>query len=37
MYLGFDIGKRRHDAALLDADGQSVWQLRFAPMRTCAA
>ena len=33
MYLGFDIGKRWHDAALLDADGEIVWQLRFAPTR----
>jgi transposase len=33
MYLGFDIGKRWHDAALLDADGVIVWQLRFAPTR----
>ena len=33
MYLGFDIGKRWHDAALLDADGATVWQLRFAPTR----
>ena len=33
MYLGFDIGKRAHDAALLDADGAIVWQLRFAPTR----
>jgi transposase len=31
MYLRFDIGKRWHDAALLDADGETVWQLRFAP------
>ena len=22
MYLGFDIGKRAHDAALLDGDGE---------------
>jgi transposase len=33
MYLGFDIGKRAHDAALLDADGAVVRQLRFAPTR----
>ena len=33
MYLGFDIGKRAHDAALLDADGVVVRQLRFAPTR----
>ena len=33
MYLGFDIGKRWHDAALLDADGTVVRQLRFAPTR----
>jgi transposase len=33
MYLGFDIGKRWHEAALLDADGAVVWQLRFAPTR----
>ena len=33
MYLGFDIGKRAHDAALLDGDGEIVWQLRFAPTR----
>lgn len=33
MYLGFDIGKRHHDAALLDADGTVVQQLRFAATR----
>ena len=33
MYLGFDIGKRAHDAALLDGQGEIVWQLRFAPTR----
>jgi hypothetical protein len=33
MYLGFDIGKRRHDAALLDTDGTVVRQLRFAATR----
>jgi predicted NBD/HSP70 family sugar kinase len=33
MYLGFDIGKRHHDAALLDADGTVVRQLRFAATR----
>jgi transposase len=33
MHLGFDVGKRWHDAALLDADGAVVWQLRFAPTR----
>ena len=33
MYLGFDIGKRWHEAALLGADGEVVWQLRFAPTR----
>ena len=33
MYLGFDIGKRAHDAALLDGDGEIVWRLRFAPTR----
>jgi transposase len=33
MYLGFDIGKRAHDAALLGADGAIVWQVRFAPTR----
>lgn len=33
MYLGFDIGKRWHDAALLDGDGEIVWQTRFAPTR----
>jgi transposase len=33
MYLGFDIGKRWHEAALLDADGEVVRQLRFAPTR----
>jgi transposase len=33
MYLGFDIGKRRHEAALLDAGGELCWQLRFAPTR----
>jgi transposase len=33
MYLGFDIGKRWHEAALLDADGEILWQLRFAPTR----
>ncbi len=33
MYLGFDIGKRAHDAALLDGDGEIVWQCRFAPTR----
>ncbi len=33
MYLGFDIGKRAHDAALLDGDGEIAWQLRFAPTR----
>ena len=33
MYLGFDIGKRWHEAALLDADGTVVRQLRFAPTR----
>ena len=32
-YLGFDIGKRAHDAALLDAEGEIIWQLRFAPTR----
>ncbi|GJG88789.1 IS110 family transposase [Gemmatimonadetes bacterium T265] len=34
MYLGFDIGKRWHDAALLDGDGELVWQARFAPTRS---
>jgi transposase len=33
MYLGFDIGKRWHDAALLDAHGTVLRQLRFAPTR----
>ena len=33
MYLGFDIGKRWHEAALLEADGTAVRQLRFAPTR----
>ncbi len=33
MYLGFDIGKRHHDAALLDADGAVVRQLRFSATR----
>jgi len=33
MYLGFDIGKRWHDAALLDTDGTVVRQLRFAATR----
>lgn len=33
MYLGFDIGKRSHDAALLDGDGTVCRQLRFAPTR----
>jgi transposase len=33
MYLGFDIGKRHHDAALLDADGTVVRQLRFPATR----
>lgn len=33
MYLGIDVGKRAHDAALLDGDGAIVWQLRFAPTR----
>jgi transposase len=33
MYLGFDIGKRWHEAALLGAGGTVVWQLRFAPTR----
>ena len=33
MYLGFDIGKRWHDAALLDAHGEIVRQVRFAPTR----
>jgi len=33
MYLGFDVGKRAHDAALLDADGTVVRQLRFASTR----
>ena len=33
MYLGFDIGKRHHDAALLGADGAIVWQLRFPATR----
>jgi transposase len=33
MYLGFDIGKRWHEAALLDAHGEILWQLRFAPTR----
>ena len=32
-YLGFDIGKRWHDAALLDEQGDVVRQLRFAPTR----
>ena len=32
-YLGFDIGKRAHDAALLDGAGEIVWQLRFASTR----
>jgi transposase len=34
MYLGLDIGKRWHEAALVDADGDVVRQLRFAPTRT---
>lgn len=33
MYLGFDIGKRHHDAALLDTDGTVVRQLRFPATR----
>jgi len=33
MCLGFDIGKRWHDAALLDTDDTVVRQLRFAPTR----
>ena len=33
MYLGFDIGKRWHDAALLDEQGDVGRQLRFAPTR----
>jgi transposase len=33
MYLGFDVGKRHHAAALLDADGAVVRQLRFATTR----
>jgi len=33
MYLGFDIGKRWHDAALLDEQGDVVRQLRFATTR----
>jgi transposase len=33
MYLGFDIGKRHHDAALRDADGAVVRQLRFPATR----
>ena len=33
MYLGLDIGKRWHEAALIDADGDVVRQLRFAPTR----
>jgi hypothetical protein len=33
MYLGFDIGKRAHHAALLDADGHVLRRLRFAPAR----
>src|SRR5687768_5208488 len=33
MCLGSDIGKRWHEAALLDADGTVVWQQRFAPTR----
>ena len=33
MYLGFDVGKRHHDAALLDADGAVVRQLRFPATR----
>ena len=33
MYLGFDTGARAHDAALLDGDGEILWQLRFAPTR----
>jgi transposase len=33
MYLGFDIGKRHHDAALLDAHGTVVRRLRFPATR----
>ena len=33
MYLGLDIGKRWHEAALVDADGAVMRQLRFAPTR----
>jgi hypothetical protein len=33
MYLGFAVGKRHHDAALLDADGAVVRQLRFPATR----
>ena len=33
LYLGFDIGKRHHDAALLDTDGIVVRQLRFPATR----
>ena len=33
LYLGIDVGKRWHDAALLDDQGAVVWRLRFAATR----
>ena len=33
LYLGLDIGKQWHDAALLDAQNTVVWRLRFAATR----
>jgi transposase len=34
LYLGIDVGKRWHEAALLDEAETVVWRLRFAPTRT---
>lgn len=33
VYLGIDVGKQRHDAALLDEANVVVWRLRFAATR----
>ena len=33
LYLGIDVGKQWHDAALLDEANTGVWRLRFAATR----
>ena len=33
LYLGIDVGKQAHDAALLDEENAVQWRLRFAATR----